>query len=85
MSIPAEPICLDQDGTAPCPFWRSCTETRQRLQAGYERTEAGFLRQVRAPLRGGACWAYQQHEARLGSTAQREAQAERTAIREEGE
>jgi len=66
---PASPICRSSgDARAPCRFSGTCHETRQRI-AHYQDP----------PLRGSACWAFQQLEARLGS----EAQAERSAIQAE--
>jgi hypothetical protein len=60
----AEPICRSvTDPTAPCRWVTCCPESRQLLQAGLTRTDAGFLMVVRAPLRGDACYAFQHLEA----------------------
>lgn len=56
---PKRAICKEPDGETPCRFAASCSSWRQVQQGGYSKSLGQWVRN-REPLRGMACWKYQQ-------------------------
>lgn len=59
-TIPDPPICRSAtDESLYCEFAEHCSETRQRNQSGYLKTDGRWL-QLKDAMWGTLCWAYQQ-------------------------